>query len=700
MVHSVYNVQKRDGRIARFDQSKVEKAVFRAMAEVGKPDKALARRIGGEVHAAVAKRFAFGIPHVEEIQDLAEEALVRNGLASVARAYILYRKMRRDEREIKTFFGVKDDLNLGVNAVKVLQKRYLLKDERGNVLETPRGLFKRVARAVAKAEGKGRRRKWEDLFYSIMARREFMPNSPTLMNAGTGMGQLSACFVLPVEDSLHGIFGAVEKMALIQQSGGGTGFSFSRLRPKGDLVRSTMGIASGPVSFMGVFNAATDVVKQGGRRRGANMGVLRVDHPDILEFIACKEAAGAFSNFNISVAVTDSFMRAAKENREYPLINPRTGKETQRLDARSVFNFICTMAWKTGDPGLIFIDEVNRRHKLRRIGTIEAMNPCGEQPLLPYEPCNLGSINLEKAVGDRGDLDWDRLRELIHLGVRFLDDAITVNDFQVPEVARMAKANRKIGLGVMGYADMLTKMMVKYDSGEGRRTGENVMGYVFSEAVKADEELAAEKGAFPHFSKSEWKRRMRNASVCTVAPTGSISIIAGCSSGIEPLFAISFVRDVMEGTRLVETNSLFEKVAKERGFYSRELMLKIAKVGSIAEIREIPHSVRDIFVTALDIAPEWHVRMQAAFQKYCDNAVSKTINLPSHATPEGVRKAYELAHALKCKGITVYRYGSKPQQVLYVGGQAEGRMLGHEFVSAESEFSGGCPAPVCPPAMV
>lgn len=697
----VAHVQKRDGRIVPFDQSKIEAAVSKAMAAVGKRDRKAARPVAEKVAAETKARFGRRIPHVEEIQDLVEKALIGAGFADVAKAYIIYRRQRGEEREVKTFFGVKDDLKMGINAVKVMQRRYLLKDGAGKTIETPGGLFKRVARAVANAEKAKEREEWGKKFYAAMASREFMPNSPTLMNAGTRLGQLSACFVLPVDDSLHGIFGAIEHMAVIQQSGGGTGFSFSRLRPKGDLVKSTMGVASGPVSFMGVFNSATEVIKQGGRRRGANMGILRVDHPDILEFITCKEKPGAFTNFNISVAVTDEFMRAVERNAEYELVNPRNSAVAKRLNARMVFNLICTMAWETGDPGLIFIDEINRRHPLRQLGEIESTNPCGEQPLLPYESCDLGSINLERCVDAKGEVDWEKLGGLVRLGVRFLDDVVDVNKYPLPQVREITNANRKVGLGVMGFADMLTKMRVPYDSEEAVRTGEKVMKFIYSEAQKESSRLGKERGPFPNFRLSTQRKRpgrMRNATVCTVAPTGTVSIVAGCSSGIEPLFAISFVRDVMEGTRLVETNAQFEKVARERGFYSRELMMRIAKRGSIAGMREIPSDVREVFVTALDIKPEWHVRMQAAFQKYCDNAVSKTINLPRGATPEDVRKAYLLAHKLKCKGITVYRYGSKPEQVLYIAGAEERGEK--DFVSADSEFAGGCPAPVCPPAMV
>ena len=700
----IEKVEKRDGRIVAFDPTKIKEAVNKALFAVrGARDDALSSSIASEVEDLLSKRFKGRIPHVEDIQDEVENALIRRGLADIAKAYIIYRKKREEAREIKNLLGVADDLKLSLNALRVLQRRYLLKDERGRTIETPKQMFRRVARAIASAESKAVRQRMEEAFYDAMTSLRFLPNSPTLMNAGTELGQLSACFVIPVEDSLQGIFRAVENMALIQQSGGGTGFSFSRLRPSGDVVRSTGGVASGPVSFMRVFDTGTDVIKQGGRRRGANMGILRVDHPDIMEFITCKRNPGAFQNFNLSVAVTDEFMEAVLNDDEYSLINPRTGKEVRSVRANDVFDLICMTAWETGDPGLIFIDEINRRHPLRQVGEIEATNPCGEQPLLPYESCNLGSINLEKFVDERGEVGWDSLRETIAVSVRFLDDVIDVNKYPLPEIERMTKANRKIGLGVMGFADMLAKMEIPYNSKDGLRLGEKIMGFIFREAVKADEELGAEKGSFPNFGLSTWKRKhssFRNGTVCTIAPTGTLSIIAGCSSGIEPFFAIVFVRNVMEGTRLVEINPHFEAVARKRGFYSRDLMMKIAKEGSVAQMGEVPKDVREVFVTALDIEPEWHVRMQAAFQKYCDNAVAKTVNLPHNAIAKDVWDAYVLAYKLKCKGITVYRYGSRPTQVLYVSGIREGRMQEAEFVSADAEFSGGCPAPVCPPAMV
>ncbi len=624
-----------------------------------------------------------GIPGVEEVQDIVEEVLIKNGYSGVAKAYILYREERARIRKAKEFMGVKDELKLSVNAVRVLKRRYLLRDDLGEVIETPLELFRRVARAVALDPGS------EEDFLKILTNLEFLPNSPTLMNAGTDPGQLSACFVIPVEDSLVSIFDAVKSMALIQQSGGGTGFSFSNLRPSGDMVRTTHGVASGPVSFMRVFDITTEVIKQGGKRRGANMGILRADHPDIIEFITAKTKEGNLTNFNISVAVDDKFMNAVREDREYELINPRNGEAVKKIRALEIWNLIITMAWRTGDPGVVFIDEINRRNPTPHIGMMESTNPCGEVPLLPFESCNLGSINLAKMVRE-GKIDWEKLGRTINIGVRFLDNIIDVNKYPLSENESITKANRKIGLGVMGFADMLVQLGIPYDSEEALKTGEDVMSFIQEKSHGMSEQLAQERGAFPNFPGSIYNKPIRNATVTTVAPTGTISIIAGCSSGIEPLFAISFVRNVMDGTKLLEVNPYFEAVAKERGFYSEELMMKIAKRGSLAGIDEIPDEVKRVFVTAFDVAPEWHVRMQAAFQKYCDNAVSKTINFPNDVDIKEVEKAYMLAYDLKCKGITVYRYGSKPQQVLYLGDPVD------RYVSADDEYAGGCPAPVCP----
>jgi len=1106
----VKKVRKRDGKLVPFNPEKIKNAIYRAAEAVGLKDFSLAEKSSREVIKEVEKKFENKIPEVEEIQDIVEKTLIKNGLAEVAKAYILYREKRRELREVKSFLGVKDDLKLSVNSLQVLKKRYLLKNEKDEIIETPKEMLERVAQAIASVEetyGEDPEAAYTK-FFEIMKNLEFLPNSPTLMNAGTEIGQLSACFVIPVDDSLEGIFNAVKYMALIQKSGGGTGFSFSRLRPAGDLVKSTMGIASGPVSFMRVFDVTTDVIKQGGKRRGANMGILRVDHPDIFEFITAKREEGNLANFNISVAVTDEFMEAVKKDETYPLINPRNKKKVKEVKARAVFDLIVANAWRTGDPGLVFIDEVNRKNPTPHLGKIESTNPCivgetliptefgllkmkelvkqfekgeiikiavdprmvkktsllkegtydvsltseesnscyllpisralysgkketlkittlsgyelvctpehrimtdkgwvearnlkpglhkiliqskegffnsnhllpfktptefkgkngrtykynfpkewsyelglvlgwligdgwlrsgnkncrvgfsfgkddyeilnllkpilnkwygrpikevqrsngvyhlsyhskffveffeklgvksrraeekevpesiftsprnaitgflqslftadgtvnyrhnvncyirltskslkllkdvqllllnfgikskiynrsrpprksfkyttikgenktytsdgilfelnisrssayiflekigflgnkhsdtikkfyekgfykdnfyelvkqivpngkrevfdlteplthsfiangiiisncGEQPLLPFESCNLGSINLSKMVKNR-KIDWERLREVTEVAVHFLDNVIDANKFPLPQIEEVTKKNRKIGLGVMGFAEMLILLGIPYDSEEALELAEKIMKFINQAAHQKSQEIAKRRGSFPAFKGSIWEKEgyegMRNATCTTVAPTGTISIIAGTSSGIEPLFAISFVRDVLEGTKLLEVNPIFERVAKENGFYSRELMMDIAKSGSIAKREEIPEKIRKVFRTALDISPEWHVKMQAAFQKYTDNAVSKTVNLPPDATPEDVRRIYMLAYELKCKGITVYRYGSKKEQVLYLG-----NLIGEEkLVSAESEYSGGCPATSCP----
>jgi len=572
----------------------------------------------------------------------------------------------------------------------VLQERYLLKDEEGNIVETPTQLFARVAKAIAAVDKRhgGNPKKTEEEFQAALCNLEFMPNSPTLMNAGTELGQLSACFVLPIEDSLESIFTTLKDMALIQQSGGGTGFGFSRLREKGAMVRSTKGVASGPVSFMKIYDSTTEVIKQGGKRRGANIGILSCIHPDIAEFVTVKSGK-KLTNFNISVAVTDEFLRKALRGRSLALRSPKDGKIVRKINAATLLGMIVKNAWETGDPGLVFIDEINRRHPLNRIGTIEATNPCGEVPLLGYESCNLGSINLGKFMKD-GVVDWKRLREIVRLGVHFLDNVIDANHYPLKETADITRKNRKIGLGVMGFADLLYLLKIPYDSKKAVALGEEIISFISREAHQMSMELGKAHGSFPNFKESSWYRQypsMRNATCITIAPTGTISIIADCSSGIEPVFALAFVRRVMEGKQLPEINEVFKRELLKRGLFSEELIHEISKTGSITDV-SLPAWMKKIFVTSLDVAPEVHVRMQAAFQRHVDNAVSKTVNLPKDATMEDVRRIYVLAWRLKCKGITIYRYGSKPEQVLYLG-------TGKPIV-VTTDFAGGCPTGLCP----
>jgi len=549
-------------------------------------------------------------------------------------------------------------LELTQNALKVLEKRYLAKDQNGKVIETPQEMFMRVAKTIAEAEANyGENTEyWAEKFYELMTSLKFLPNSPTLINAGRPLGQLSACFVLPVEDSIEGIFDAIKNAAIIHKSGGGTGFSFSRLRPQGTLVSTTGGTASGPVSFMKVFNVSTEAVKQGGVRRGANMGILRIDHPDILDFIRCKEKDGELANFNISVAITDSFMEALSKDDYYELIDPHTKKVTGKLKAKEVFDLIAEMAWENGEPGIVFIDRINKHNPTPALGEIESTNPCSEQPLLPFESCNLGSVNLGRFVAEKDGrrfIDYDSLKETVHAAVRFLDNVIDVNKYPLPEIEKMTKLTRKIGLGVMGFADMLVKLGIPYDSDEAEKVASEVMRFINAESKKASEELAKARGAFPAWEKSIYREKglyLRNATTTTIAPTGSISIIAGASSGIEPIFALAYERNILDGERFVEVYPLLEDELKKLGLYGKELVEEILAKGTLKDIEGIPADIKKIFVTAHEIAPEWHVKIQAAFQNYTDNAVSKTVNLPNNATVEDVKNIYFFAYRLGCKG--------------------------------------------------
>ena len=587
-----------------------------------------------------------------------------------------------------------DRLDLNANALTVLERRYLVKDDQGKPVERPQDLFWRVARTIAAPDrtyGASDRavESLAETFFELMATRVWMPNSPTLMNAGRPLGQLSACFVLPVEDALSngrsGIYDTLRAMALVHQSGGGTGFSFSRLRPKNDVVRSTMGVASGPVSFMKLYDASTDVVKQGGTRRGANMGILRVDHPDILDFIHCKDDLTQVTNFNISVAVTDAFMVALEEGKPYDLIHPRTGKVVGQLDAREVFKQIVHGAWKTGEPGVFYIDRANHYNPVPHLGSYEATNPCGEQPLLPYDVCNLGSINVGLFVKD-GGVDWDALRTVVHLCTHFLDNVIDANRYPLQEIDDLAKRIRRIGLGIMGWADLLVRLGIPYNSDEGVALGRKLMEFIDEESKVASEKLAERRGTFAEWERSIWgpdatcarnargerirpMRRLRNCNLTTVAPTGTISIIAGCSSGIEPLFAVAFMRN-QAGVLMPDVNEDFVAIAKREGWYSEELVKQIAEAGHI-HFDAVPETWQRVFVTAHDVKPEWHIQMQAAFQDFTDSAISKTCNFGHDATEEYVEQIYRYAYQLGCKGVTVYRDGARENQVLSTGSTAK-----------------------------
>jgi len=671
------SITKRDGRVVEFNIDKIADAIFRAAESVGGKDKELASALAKEVLERLKKE-QIENPTVENIQDTVEKTLIENGHAKTAKAYILYRYRKGEERERQALIlGQKhtsETLDFSDEALKILERRYLLKDSEGNLVETPKKMLERVAQNIAQADllyGKKDCTKTTEDFYTILSTLQFLPNSPTLMNAGTKTQQLSSCFVLPIEDTMEGIFGSLKDAAVIHQRGSGTGFAFSRLRPKGDNVKQNQGVAAGPVAFMYIYDVALEAIKQGGVRPGANMAVLKVDHPDIIRFIESKRDKRSLKNFNISVAVTDRFMKAVEEDREYYLYNSRIDKYVGKLRARDVFSLITQNAWKTGDPGLLFIDEINRKHPSKHLGEIETTNQCGEAPLLPHEGCVLGSINLNQFVSEENKkLEWDKLKNTIHTAVHFLDNVIDMNSYPLKDIEQQTKRTRKFGLGIMGFADILIKLKIKYDSDEGLEFAEKLMSFIKEQAYEKSMQLAQERGTFPGWEGSEHhrqERKMRNSNCLSIAPTGTISILADASSGCEPLFAISYVKTVLGNNEIVHLNKNFEKIAKDRNFYTPELIRKIARIGSIQKIKEIPKDVRDLFVTSQDIEPQWHIKMQATLQKYVDNSISKTINFPSTAAIKDVEEAYQLAWKSKCKGITIYRDGSYEDQVINIG---------------------------------
>ncbi|HCU93009.1 MAG TPA: adenosylcobalamin-dependent ribonucleoside-diphosphate reductase [Actinobacteria bacterium] len=689
-------MRRRNGVVVPFDPARIEGAASRAAREASRPDPALGPAVAAAVGAGLVARFGSRPPGVEDVQDAVEHALMTLGFPEVARAYVVYRHRHAELRRAKELLGVRDDLKLGLGAVAVLKERYLLRDERGKLAESTGEMMDRVAACVAEAEEAwcpGSAPRWAEAFAGALRRLEFLPNSPTLMNAGTSLGLLSGCVVLPLEDSLVSIFQALGHAALLHQAGGGTGYSFSHLRPRGDVVASTGGTASGPVSFLSVFDTAAGVLAQGGRRRGASMAVLDVSHPDIAEFIEAKRAGG-LQYFNLSVAVTGRFMRAVTQGAQHRLVSPRTGRVVARLPAAELFERICEAAWRGGDPGLLFTDRINRGNPLPSLGRIEATNPCGEVPLLPYESCNLGSLNLARFVTG-GQVDFGRLRAGVHLAVRFLDDVIDVSRYPVPALEGPARAARKVGLGVMGLAELLATLGIPYDSPAAVRLAGRAFRVIAEEAHRASAGLAAQRGPFPLYEQSIYPGRgvgpLRNAQLTSIAPTGTISLIAGTTSGIEPMFALAYVRHIL-GRQIPETNPLFERIARDRGFFSDELMAEIARTGTVRQLPAVPADVRASFVTALEIAPEWHLRMQAAAQRHVDAAVAKTVNLPAHATPADVRAIYLAAWRAGVKGITVYRYGARPGQVLTL---ASPEAAPGAIVAIHDAYSGGCGAHVC-----
>jgi ribonucleoside-diphosphate reductase alpha chain len=696
----INKITKRDGREVEFELSKLAGAIAKAGKETGEYEEKEAKRLAEITISLVEKSLKEKeVAQVEKVQDFVEQVLMAAGHYKTAKAYILYRAARSDERRVERIIGVKDDLDLSPNQLKVMRNRYLLKDQDGNVIETPSELFHRVAKNLAIVEKAEKRKQTEAEFYEVMSRLEFLPAGRTLNNAGTPQSQLANCFVLPVEDSMEGIFDSVKWMAMVHQRGGGTGFNFSKLRPRGDIVtKSSGGFATGPVSFMKVFDIATRQVMQGGKKRGANMGILNVDHPDILDFISAKSERGEIENFNISVGVTDAFMKAVDTDKEWHLRNQRTGEIVQTMQARTLMSQLVSLAWRTGDPGLIFLDPINRNNPLlEKYGRIDATNPCGEQPLHPFDACNLGSINLARLVtpGVKGaqtpGVNWDRLRFVVHTGVRMLDDVIDACKYPLPQITETVRANRRIGLGVMGWADMLYQLRVAYDSEKGVNLAKKIAKFIQDESWEMSRSLAKEKGAFPRWKESSHKLKVRNVAITTIAPTGSISMLSDASSGIEPVFALAYTKNVVEDNGLSYINKYFEDELATSLWADGDaehkvrdrIVREVAAAGSVAHVSGVPEEVKSVYRTAHDISPESHIKMQAAWQKYTDNAVSKTINFPHSATIDEVANAYMMSWKMGCKGITIYRDGSKDIQILSVGSEKKSEIQGSQIIQSK-----------------
>ncbi len=672
-------VLKRNEREQELDANKIADSIFLAAQDVGGTDRKLAEKIAQEVVLRIKKQYGrMKSVSTAEIGDMVERILLERTHYKTAKAYILNREKKRQVESAKRALGVHDDVGLSYNALVVAKEKYLRRDQDGEVAETVSQMFGRTAKFLASAERKREQKKWEAAFKSVMSEQRFIPGGRTLANSGTANNQLANCFVMPMPDNIEGIFESLKESSILKKYGGGVGFTFGHIRPKGDKVSTTSGAAAGPVALMQLVNDASDIYLQAGKRRSGNMVTLPITHPDIIEFIHCKESGLNYPHINFSIAITNKFVEAVKQNKEWELINPRTGQVVSKISARGLMEEAARMAWKNGDPGLIFIDEIEKYNPTPHVGPLETVNLCGEQPLLSYEACNLGSVNLAvhvSGVNGSAKVDWVKLEETVRLGVRMLDDVVTVCEYPLKRVADTVHGNRKIGLGVMGWADMLVKLHIAYNSPKALKLAEEVMAFVQKIGHDESAKLGKLKGSFPNFKGSLWQKRgykqFRNATVTTIAPTGTISMMAGSSSGIEPHFALAYFRKSMGQYDLPEVNvDLVRAIKHVNGLYSSELMDEIARTGSIQKLEKIPSSIREIFVTAMDIKPETHVQMLAAFQKYTDNAVSKTINLPAEATVEDVMSVYMMAAELKCKGITVYRDKSRGEQVLNVGSSA------------------------------